>query len=79
MSRPPGPPGIERDVRRRTALPTAALRPTAAVVDNSEAKLTSDEHLDRVAEQLQERVDADVDTLAKGMLELIQLAEVRAV
>lgn len=65
----------QTDVSRPSALPSARLRPsasqTAAFVDQ-----TSAEYLDGVEEEWNKRVDAEVEVLVEGMVDLVGLASV---
>ena len=63
----------QTDVSRPSALPTAKLRPSAsqgaAQIDQSSA-----EYLDSVEEEWNKRVDAEVEVLVDGMVDLVGLA-----
>ncbi|EPQ54344.1 hypothetical protein GLOTRDRAFT_78346 [Gloeophyllum trabeum ATCC 11539] len=65
----------ETDVSRPSALPSAKLtnrnRETRPFAD-----LKSDEYLDSVEEEWNKRVDAEVDTLVEGMVDLVSLASI---
>ena len=65
----------QTDVSRPSALPTAALLqrgiPPAQVDQNSS------EYLDGIEEEWNKRVDAEVETLVDGMVDLVGLASVR--
>jgi mediator of RNA polymerase II transcription subunit 22 len=68
----------ETDVSRPSALPTANLLrrndPTTAAIGEQ----SSDKYLDSVEEEWNTRVDAEVDTLVDGMVDLVGLASVRS-
>ena len=63
----------QTDVSRRAALPTASLLPRSAqpTIDQSR-----DEYLDALEEEWNKKVDAEIDTLADGMVDLVSLASV---
>ncbi|KZT19130.1 hypothetical protein NEOLEDRAFT_1102624 [Neolentinus lepideus HHB14362 ss-1] len=65
----------ETDVSRPSALPSAKLtnrnRETQSLVD-----LSSDEYLDSVEEEWNRRVDAEVEMLVEGMVDLVGLASI---
>ena len=63
----------ETDVSRRAALPTASLlsRNSKPTIDQN-----SDEYLDAIEEEWNKKVDAEIDTLADGMVDLVSLASV---
>ena len=67
--------GIQTDVSRPSALPTAKLRPTAAqaqsIVDQN-----SDEYLDAIEEEWNKKIDVEIDTLVDGMVDIVNLASV---
>lgn len=67
--------GIQTDVSRPSALPTARLRPTAAqaqsIVDQN-----SDEYLDAIEEEWNKKIDVEIDTLVDGMVDIVNLASV---
>lgn len=66
------------DVSRPSALPTANLlaRPRAEAHNQAIAEQRSDEYLDGVEEEWNKKVDAEVDTLVDGMVDLVGLASV---
>ena len=68
--------GIQTDVSRPSALPTARLRPTAtqsqSIVDKN-----SDEYLDTIEEEWNKKIDVEIDTLVDGMVDIVNLASVR--
>jgi len=72
MAEPP-----QTDVSRPSALPTAKLlqRPTfnQALVDQN-----SDEYLDAIEEEWNKKLDAEVEVLVDGMVDIVSLASVRA-
>ncbi|TFK49993.1 hypothetical protein OE88DRAFT_1681980 [Heliocybe sulcata] len=65
----------ETDVSRPSALPSAKFtnrnRDAQSLLD-----LGSDEYLDSVEEEWNKRVDAEIDTLVEGMVDLVSLASV---
>jgi mediator of RNA polymerase II transcription subunit 22 len=65
---------LQTDVARRAALPTAnlGLRSSQHAVDES-----SKDYLDRVEEEWNDKVDVEIQTLADGMVDLVNLASVR--
>ncbi|KAI0058192.1 hypothetical protein BV25DRAFT_1811134 [Artomyces pyxidatus] len=68
MAEPP-----QTDVSRPSALPTANLLPRGArpLVDQ-----TSSEYLDSVEEEWNKKVDVEIETLADGMVDLVNLASI---
>lgn len=68
----------QSDLRRRTALDTGQLARTSRDEANAstDPNATADAVLDELHEQLNARIDADVETLARGTLTLVSLAEV---
>ena len=64
----------QTDVSKRSALPTANLgqRSTQHTVDESSA-----EYLDNIEEEWNEKLDAEIQTLADGMVDIVTLASVR--
>lgn len=69
-------PGAQSDVRQRTVLPQMLHgRPlsSAAVADEV---LCSDEYLDKIEDELNKRVDDQVDVLRDGMADLVKLTDV---
>ena len=68
----------QTDVSRPSALPTANLlaRPRAEAHAQAIAEQRSDEYLDGVEEEWNKKVDAEVDTLVDGMVDLVGLASV---
>lgn len=73
MAEPP-----QTDVSRPSALPTAKLlqRPTfnQALVDQN-----SDEYLDTIEEEWNKKLDAEVEVLVDGMVDIVSLASVSAI
>ncbi|GAA5916489.1 hypothetical protein JCM6882_001737 [Rhodosporidiobolus microsporus] len=74
MAKPP----IQTDVRKRTVLPSTLqnlrLNSTSGGAGRGELDLTSDQYLDKIEEELNRRVDGDVEALVEGMRELVALA-----
>lgn len=71
MSDPP-----QTDVSRPSALPTATLHQRNAVtalVDQN-----SDEYLDNIEEEWNKKLDAEVEVLVDGMVDIVSLASVRS-
>lgn len=69
MSEPP-----QTDVSRPSALPTATLHQRGAVtalVDQD-----SDEYLDTIEEEWNKKLDAEVEALVDGMVDIVSLASV---
>ncbi|KAG1781517.1 hypothetical protein EV702DRAFT_1071315 [Suillus placidus] len=70
MAEPP-----QTDVSRPSALPTAKLlqRPTfnQALVDQN-----SDEYLDAIEEEWNKKLDAEVEVLVDGMVDIVSLASI---
>lgn len=66
---------INTDVRRRTVLPTT-LQNLAHLSASSANELPSNEYLDKIEEELNRKVDADMDMLVDGMAELVKLSQV---
>lgn len=69
------------DTRRRTVAPTTLQSFTNArnaTTSTSEADaLNSEEYLDKMEEELNRKVDADVEVLVEGMAELVKMTKVR--
>lgn len=65
----------QTDVPRRSAMPTANL---GALQKEALALLEqpSDEYLDAVEEEWNKKVDVEIETLADGMVDLVNLASV---
>jgi len=63
----------QTDVARRAALPTANLGHRHA---QHAADENSNDYLDRVEEEWNEKVDVEIQTLADGMVDLVNLASV---
>ncbi|BGP20242.1 hypothetical protein JCM10213_008951 [Rhodosporidiobolus nylandii] len=78
------PSAAQSDFRRRTVLPSTlhnlrvSSSPAAGSAGALGEGLTSDEYLDKVEEELNRRVDADVESLVDGMRELVGLAKIDA-
>ncbi|GAA5926489.1 uncharacterized protein JCM15063_000289 [Sporobolomyces koalae] len=66
------------DVRKRTVLPTTLqnLRSNAAAGGVDLDQLDSDEYLDKVEEELNLKVDHEVEGLVEGLKELVALARI---
>src|ERR1700722_874652 len=65
----------QTDVSRPSALPTANLQ--RGISSQSIADQNSAEYLDEVEEEWNKKVDAEVETLVEGMVDLVGLASVR--
>lgn len=65
---------VQTDVPRRSALPTANL----GSILNQQALLDqpSDQYLDEIEEEWNKKVDVEIETLADGMADLVNLASV---
>ncbi|KAI0343091.1 hypothetical protein BDW22DRAFT_1356663 [Trametopsis cervina] len=63
----------QTDVSRPSALPTASLlsRSSQPTVDQN-----SDEYLDAIEEEWNKKVDAEVETLVDGMVDLVSIASI---
>ncbi|GAA6013719.1 hypothetical protein JCM11491_005070 [Sporobolomyces phaffii] len=71
----------QTDVRKRAVLPTTLqnLRSASSAAGTAQAEvdhLTSDEYLDKLEEELNRKVDSDVEGLVEGFKELIALARI---
>jgi mediator of RNA polymerase II transcription subunit 22 len=64
----------QSDVSRPSKLPTANLLPHGAAPPAIEQ--TSVEYLEAVEEEWNKRVDVEIETLAEGMVDLVNLASV---
>lgn len=70
----------QSDVRKRTVLPTTLqnMRLQAATASGLDTdmmtKMTSDEYLDKIEEELNRKVDAETDVLVEGMSELVKMS-----
>jgi len=64
----------QSDVSRPSKLPTANLFPQGTAPQAVEQ--TSTEYLDAVEEEWNKRVDVEIETLADGMVDLVNLASV---
>lgn len=71
MSEPP-----QTDVSRPSALPTATLHQRNAV--NALVDQNSDEYLDNIEEEWNKKLDAEVEVLVDGMVDIVSLASVRS-
>lgn len=71
MSEPP-----QTDVSRPSALPTATLHQRSAV--NALVDQNSDEYLDNIEEEWNKKLDAEVEVLVDGMVDIVSLASVRS-
>ncbi|KAI0044918.1 hypothetical protein FA95DRAFT_1608138 [Auriscalpium vulgare] len=65
----------QTDVSRPSALPTASLLPRGAQARPTVDE-TSSEYLDAVEEEWNKKVDVEVETLAEGMVDLVNLASI---
>ncbi|KAI9512102.1 hypothetical protein F5148DRAFT_1273961 [Russula earlei] len=65
---------LQSDVSRPSKLPTANLLPQGAVPPAIEQ--TSAEYLEAVEEEWNKRVDVEIETLADGMVDLVNLASI---
>ncbi|TEB25153.1 hypothetical protein FA13DRAFT_1817547 [Coprinellus micaceus] len=65
---------MDTDVSRPAALPTANLRHTTS--QHPALDLTSAEYLDSIEEEWNKKVDAEVETLVDGMVDLVNLASI---
>jgi mediator of RNA polymerase II transcription subunit 22 len=75
---------IQTDVARRAALDTGAIRPrrapggaVAGAAGTDGVPLDSTAYLASVEEEWNKRIDADMDVLVEGMVDLVGLASVR--
>jgi mediator of RNA polymerase II transcription subunit 22 len=66
----------QSDVSRPSKLPTANLLLQGAAPPATEQ--TSAEYLEAVEEEWNKRVDVEIETLADGMVDLVNLASVRS-
>lgn len=66
----------QTDVSRPSALPTANLahRTAAPNLGSTRPHLDATEYLDSVQEDLNKRVDNDIDVLVEGMVDLVEMA-----
>ena len=65
----------QSDVSRPSKLPTANLLPQGAAPPAADQN--SVEYLDGVEEEWNKKVDVEIETLADGMVDLVNLASVR--
>ena len=66
----------QSDVSRPSKLPTANLLPQGAAPPAADQN--SAEYLDGVEEEWNKKVDVEIETLADGMVDLVNLASVRS-
>lgn len=66
----------QTDVSRPSALPSANLGPRPTLGPSSLQELDSAAFLDSVEEDWNKRVDAEIETLVDGMVDLVGLASV---
>lgn len=70
------------DVRRRAVLPTTLQNLRATATQGAQGTqgppLPADEFLDKVEEELNRKLDLDLDTLVDGMAELVKVHQVRS-
>jgi mediator of RNA polymerase II transcription subunit 22 len=66
----------QSDVSRPSKLPTANLFPQGQAPPAIDQ--TSAEYLDAVEEEWNKKVDVEIETLADGMVDLVNLASVRS-
>ncbi|KAH0833105.1 hypothetical protein J3R83DRAFT_12098 [Lanmaoa asiatica] len=69
MSEPP-----QTDVSRPSALPTATLHQRSAV--NALVDQNSDEYLNNIEEEWNKKLDAEVEVLVDGMVDIVSLASI---
>jgi len=68
----------DTDVSRPSALPSANLQRTGPLgVQQSIAAQNSAQYLDAIEEEWNKKVDAEVDILVDGMVDLVSVASVR--
>jgi mediator of RNA polymerase II transcription subunit 22 len=77
MAQKPARRPVQTDVVKRTQLDVGLASLRRADTSTPSVQLSSDEHLDKVAEDLNRRVDIDVEALANGMTDLLRLSLVR--
>lgn len=65
------------DVRRRTVLPQT-LHGLQLASSATQTELNSDDYLDKMEEELNRRVDEQVNILKEGMAELVAMTDVSA-
>lgn len=79
MSSSTAPKQRQSDVRRRAVLPTTLQNlKLAAAQSEPTTQLAADDFLDKMEEELNRKVDADVDALVEGMAELVKVHQVRS-
>ena len=66
----------QTDVSRPSALPTAKLGNKSHASSNSLLYMDANEYLDNFQEELNKRVDTEIETLVDGMVDLVDLASV---
>jgi len=66
-------PEFKTDALRPSALPSGAIRPRNEV---QLPELTSEQYLNQVYEEWNKKVDAEVETLVDGMVDLVSIAAV---
>jgi len=66
-------PEFKTDALRPSALPSAAIRPRNEV---QQPELTSEQYLNQVYEEWDKKVDAEVETLVDGMVDLVSIATI---
>ncbi|KAF8121782.1 surfeit locus protein 5 subunit 22 of mediator complex-domain-containing protein [Boletus edulis] len=64
----------QTDVSRPSALPTATLHQRSAV--NALVDQNSDEYLDNIEEEWNKKLDAEVEVLVDGMVDIVGLASI---
>ena len=64
----------QTDVSRPSALPTATLHQRSAI--NALVDQNSDEYLDNIEEEWNKKLDAEVEVLVDGMVDIVSLASV---
>ncbi|KAF8556210.1 hypothetical protein OG21DRAFT_1409588 [Imleria badia] len=69
MTEPP-----QTDVSRPSALPTATLHQRSAA--NALVDQNSDEYLDNIEEEWNKKLDAEVEVLVDGMVDIVSLASI---
>jgi len=66
----------QTDVSRPSALPTANLLPRGGASQSTIDESSAD-YLDNIEEEWNKKVDIEIETLADGMVDLVNLASVR--
>lgn len=67
----------QTDVSRPSALPTAKLGSKANVFSNPLMHMRAEEYLDNYQEDMNKKVDTEIETLVDGMVDLVELASAR--